>query len=152
MKIHLEWQKSALLSASKDPMYIYSIDESKISEETGIYIFGREHGDKFEALYVGRAKNIKSRIVQHLKNLPLMSHLRDSKSGKRILLTGIFKPKQGQNSQKCVSLAEKAFIQHFLLEGHNIANIKGKTLNEHHIISEGYKIGKYNPEVMYLPR
>ena len=66
MKLYVEWSRPIQLKdASKENM-IYGIDLSKVSAGTGVYIFGRRWGSQFESLYVGKARNVRSRVKGHL--------------------------------------------------------------------------------------
>ena len=88
MKLYVEWSRPIQLKdASKENM-IYGIDLSKVNAGTGVYIFGRRWGSQFESLYVGKARNVRSRVKGHLNNLRLMQHLRNARTGKRIVLSG----------------------------------------------------------------
>lgn len=109
MKLHVDWGRQIQLKdASKDNM-IYGIDLSKVTTGGGVYIFGRRWGKQFEALYVGKAGNIRSRIKGHLNNLRLMQHLRNAKTGNRILLAGRLVTKPGQRLPKCLVLGRAWF-------------------------------------------
>ena len=46
-----------------------------------------------------------------------MQHLRNAKTGKRILLAGTIDTKQGQRIEKCLAVIERGFIRYFLSEG-----------------------------------
>jgi excinuclease UvrABC nuclease subunit len=86
MNLHVEWGRPIQLKdASKDNM-IYGLDPSKVTDGAGVYIVGRRWGSQFEALYVGKAGNIRSRVKGHLNNLRLMQHLHKAKTGRRIVL------------------------------------------------------------------
>ncbi|HEY1524977.1 MAG TPA: hypothetical protein VGH51_01960 [Candidatus Angelobacter sp.] len=76
-----------LRDARADNM-IYGVDLERILAEPGVYIFGRRYGRQFEALYVGKAGRMRSRVRTQLNNLSLMQHVRYAKAGKRILIAG----------------------------------------------------------------
>ena len=152
MKLHVEWERPiALKDASKDNM-IYGLALSKVPEEPGIYIFGRRWGSQFEALYVGKANNTRGRVKGHLNNLRLMQHLRNAKTGKRLLLSGRIVTKRGQNLKKCLALAERAFIRYFLSEGHDLVNKQGTRLRRHEIESSGSHPKRFFPKQMHLEK
>ena len=92
MKITIDWQRPIVL---KRPNFELVVDYNSIPIKNGLYVFGRKHGRSFEALYVGKATNLKSRIKQQLNNAKLLKHIIGSANGGRVLLVGIFKPKQG---------------------------------------------------------
>ena len=152
MKLHVEWGRPVQLrDASKDNM-IYSVDLTKISTRSGVYIFGRRWGSQFEALYVGKAGRIRSRVKSHLNNLRLMQHLRNAKTGKRIVLAGRLVTKPGQRLSKCMALTEKALIRYFLSEGHDLVNKQGTRLRRHELESSGQHPKRFFPKTMYLEK
>ena len=73
----LTLQLGTILIADKDGVYAdkkYPARrrEIKVTAGAGVYIFGRRWGSQFEALYVGKASNIRSRAKGHLNNLRLL--------------------------------------------------------------------------------
>lgn len=148
----LEWGRPVQLrDASKDNM-IYGLDLSKVSKMAGIYVFGRRWGSQFEALYVGKAGNVRGRIYSHLNNLRLMQHLHNAKTGKRVLLAGRLITKPGQRLGKSLTLAERALIRHFLSEGHDLVNKQGIRLRRHELDSSGKYPKRFFPKTIYLER
>jgi hypothetical protein len=71
MDLHLEWGVPHRLRRSTGDG-IYEVDLSHIPEVPGIYIFLRVHGNLREALYVGKANNLRARIKQQLNVVKLM--------------------------------------------------------------------------------
>lgn len=152
MKLHVEWGRPLQLKdASRDNM-IYNLDLGKIPTGAGVYIFGRRWGSQFEALYVGKANNIRGRIKEHLNNLRLMQHLRNAKSGKRILLAGKILTKPGQRLPKTLALTERALIRHFLAEGHDLVNLQGTRLRRHELQSIGQHPRRFFPSTIFLEK
>lgn len=136
MQIELNWQNELPLKYhSKDD--VYDLDLDSIREVPGIYIFGRRYGKLFEALYVGRAKNLRGRVKTQLNNYNLLNHVWRAKAGKRVVLVGEFKAKTAQTHAVCLPIAEKALIRYFVSEGHNLVNIQGVTLKHHGVSSTG---------------
>lgn len=127
----------------------YSIDLVKVSESSGVYVFGRRWGDSFEALYVGKALDIRSRINGQLNNVRLMSHIRDAKVGNRVLVAGVIKAKGGQKIEKGLTLVEKALIRHFLSAGDDLVNPQG-TLLRRHVVYSNQTPRWLVPKEMYL--
>src|SRR5437879_5866773 len=110
MKLSVEWARPIQLKdATRDNM-IYGLDLAKVTTAGGVYVFGRRWGAQFEALYVGKARNMRSRVKSHLNNLRLMQHLRNAKTGKRVVLAGKLVTRQGQQLAKCLALTERALI------------------------------------------
>ena len=152
MNLHVEWGRPIQLKdASKDNM-IYGLDLGKVADGAGVYIFGRRWGSQFEALYVGKAGRIRSRVKGHLNNLRLMQHLRNAKTGKRVVLAGRLVTKRGQKLPKSLVLAERALIRYFLSEGHDLVNRQGTRLRRHELVSSGDHPKRFFPKLMYLEK
>ena len=152
MKLHLEWTRPIPLRDATRENLIYAVDLEKLPKVPGVYVFGRRFGSAFEALYVGKANDIRGRVKGQLNNLRLMQHLKNAKSGKRIVLTGRFIPKPGQNKSKCVALIERALIRYFLSEGHDLVNKQGTRLRRHEVASAGKHPKRFIPGLMYLEK
>tara|TARA_B100000315_G_C14539513_1_gene570149 strand:- start:493 stop:963 length:471 start_codon:yes stop_codon:yes gene_type:complete len=152
MKLHVEWNRLVQLKDAQWKNLIYEIDLEKLPRSPGVYVFGRKWGNSFEALYIGKAKDIRIRVRSQLNNLSLMQHIRHAKSGSRVLLAGQFISKPGQKEAKCLGLIERSFIRHFLSEGHDLVNIQGTQLRQHEIKSVGKYPKKLIPKLMYLER
>jgi len=151
MKLLLQWTRQIpLQDAGREENLIYTFQHARLPEAAGVYVFGRRYGDNFEALYVGKANDIRGRARGQLKNLPLMLHLRKAKSGKRIILAGRFVSKPGQQEQKCLTLLERALIRYFLSEGHDLVNKQGTRLKRHEITSKNPRW--IVPKLMFVDR
>lgn len=131
---------------------IYAIDLDKLPNVAGVYVFGRQWGASIEALYVGKAKDIRRRVKGQLNNLRLMRRMREARGGNRIILVGRFIAKPGQQENKCLSLIERSLIRHFLSEGHNLFNVQGTQLRQHEVTSAGKHPRKFIPNLMYLAK
>ncbi len=152
MKIHVEWSRPVpLRDASKDNM-IYRLDLTRLTTSCGVYVFGRRWGRQFEALYVGKATNLRGRVKGHLNNLFLMQHLKNAKAGKRVVLTGRLASHKGQPRPRCLDLAERALIRYFLSEGHDLVNKQGTRLRRHELQSSGEYPKKFFPSSIHLER
>ena len=152
MQLHLEWSRPVLLRRSRQRSQVYTTDLDNLPDEPGLYVFGRRYGARLEALYVGKAKNIRSRVKQQLNNSRLMQHVRTAKTGKRILMVGRFVPKPGQRESDCLSLLEHALIRHYVSDGHDLVNIRGTRLRQHEITSTGKHPRRFVPTLMYLEK
>lgn len=150
MKLKLEWATPVPLKNSQ--LGIYEVDLDVIPREPGIYIFARKWGKSYEALYVGRSQKLRGRIKAHLNSLKPMRHLEGAKTGRRVLIYGIPVTKQGQSQDKVLASLEKAFIRHFLLEGHDLVNSQGVRIRNHEIESEGKIPKAFIPSKIYLER
>lgn len=131
---------------------IYGVDLKRIPSGAGVYLFGRRFGSHFEALYVGKASSTRGRVKGHLNNLRLMQHLRNAKAGRRVVLAGRLVTRQGQNLEKCLGLAERAFIRYFLSEGHDLVNKQGTRLRRHEVLSTGLHPKRFFPREVHLER
>ena len=78
MKLNLEWAQVPLKDGASANL-IYTVDLNQVPQVAGIYVFGRRLGHDFEALYVGKAKVIRSGVKTQLNNLRLMRHCEDSR-------------------------------------------------------------------------
>jgi hypothetical protein len=152
MLLALEWARPIVLrDAARDENLIYKLDDSRLPEVAGVYVFGRRYSRSFEALYVGQAGNIRGRVRSHLKNnLSVMLHLKKAKNGKRVLLFGRFVPKRGQQEDKCLRLLERALLRYFLSEGHDLVNKQGARLKRHEITSQNPR--RVVPRLMFVDR
>ena len=128
------------------------VDLNKLPTVSGLYILGRRWGSGLEALYVGKANNLRSRVRGQLNSLRLMQHLRNAKAGKRILIAGTLNTRPGQRLEKCLVLVERSLIRYFLSEGHDLVNIQGTHLRHHEIMSSGKHPKRFFPRVMFLER
>jgi len=86
MNLHVEWSRPIQLKDAREENMIYGLDPDRVTDGAGVYIFGRRWGSRFEALYAGKAGNIRSRLKGHLNNVGLMQHLHNAKTGRRIVL------------------------------------------------------------------
>lgn len=149
MKLQLDWSRPVQMRRVRGS--IYSLDLERIPDTAGVYVFGRRYGDDFEALYVGKARNVRRRVKGQLNNLRLMSHVRDAKIGHRIVLVGSVITKPGQQIEQCLTLAERSLIRYFLSDGHDLVNISGARLRSHEIISS-HRPMRFVPSPMYIDR
>jgi hypothetical protein len=144
MRLALEWTIELPLIDGK-----VAVDELPVGP--GIYIFARRHGKSFEALYVGRASNLKNRVTYQLNNLKLMKHIESAKNGDRVLIIGLFKAKQKQTPAACLPIIERAVIRHFIGEGDNLVNIHGTVIREHVVSIANFQKIPELPSEMIIP-
>ncbi len=150
MKLHLEWVRPVALKSAGRLIYTAKID--KLPSVPGIYVFGRRWRGQFEALYVGKANRIKGRVKLHFNNLHLMQHLKNAKSGKRLILAGKILTRPGQQLDKSLKLVERGFIRYFLSEGHDLVNKQGTRLRRHELTSSGKHPKRFFPRLMYVDK
>lgn len=153
MKIHVEWTRPVRLRAPNRDSLVYTVDLAKLPRKPGIYVFGRRFGKStFEALYVGRARRIRDRVRDQLNQVKLMQHVKDAKAGKRVVMAGRVRPLPGQQLAKILALTERAFIRHFLSEGHDLVNKSGIRVWRHKVLSSGKYPKRSIPVVTYLQK
>jgi hypothetical protein len=149
MNLQVDWGRP--IPMRRAHALIFELDLDKLPDEAGVYVFGRSWGGKFEALYVGKALRIRRRVKSQTNNLRLMTHLRDARTGNRVVIPGVIKTKPGQQIEKVMTLVERALIRHFLSEGNDLVNISGTTLRRHELVST-HRPMRFVPPVMYLDR
>lgn len=116
MKLKITWEKPVPLIKAKDhEELIYLVNEKKILNVPGIYIFARHYGKCYEALYVGKSTNLRNRVRGHMNNLKLMKYLEHAKTGKRVVIIGRAVPLPGQMLNNILPALERTFIRHFLV-------------------------------------
>jgi hypothetical protein len=159
MELSIDWGKLVSLKKDKAGSPGYTLDLDQITTRSGVYVFGRRRGSSgFEALYVGKATNIRSRVRGHQNNLRLMQHIYDAKNGKRVVLAGALVTKRGkarkagQRLNKSMALAEKALIRHFLTAGDELVNKHGTRIRRHTVGSSGEYPKRFFPRNIYLER
>jgi hypothetical protein len=152
MIMGLDWNRAVLLKDASKENLIYSVPLDKLPSAAGVYVFGRRYGQKFEALYVGKANKVRGRVQSQCNNLRLMQHLKNAKSGRRIVLAARFIAKPGQQKANCLSLIERALIRYFLSEGHDLVNKQGVRIRRHEITSAGKHPKRYFPNLIFLER
>lgn len=152
MRLKVDWQRPIALRSGAREGLICTLDLDALPRTAGIYIFARRWGKSYEALYVGQSMRLRGRIKSHLNNLRLMRHLQEAKSGRRVVITGQIRTRPGQQLSKSLSTLERAFLRHFLSEGHDLVNKQGVRIRRHEIESEGPVPKSFVPSIMYLER
>jgi hypothetical protein len=153
MKLSVQWTKPLTLKDASRENLIYRTEIHKLPNAPGIYVFGRRWGgNQFEALYVGKANQIRGRVNGHFNNLRLMQHLKGAKNGRRIVLAGRFIAKPGQQVDKCLRIIERGFIRYFLSEGHDLVNKQGTRLRRHEVTSSGNHPKRFFARLMYVDK
>lgn len=150
MNLRVEWQAPIPLTNGAAERLIYTCDLEKLPDKSGVYVFGRRYGKRWEALYVGKAGSIRRRVNRQLQNVRLMMHLKGAKDGQRMLLPGCFRAGRAQQERVCLPLIERALIRCFLSEGHDLVNVQGTRLRQHTILSVGAR--RKVPDAMLLDR
>jgi len=149
MELKLKWHKPKRLTDASKDNGIYGINLGDIPERTGIYIFYREYGAVREALYVGKASNLKSRIKQQLNNVKLMKGIENASKGYRRIVYAEFIAKRGQQEDKCIALIERALIRYYLALEDNILNKQGTRIRSDIIVSHRSSVKRFIPEKIH---
>jgi hypothetical protein len=150
MVIQIEWERPIQLDDATSGFY--SLDLDRLSNTPAVYVFARRFGHQFEALYVGQAVRVRGRVKGQLNNLRLMHHLKKARLGKRLLLIGAIRTQPGQKVAKCLTLAERALIRHFLSEGNDLVNKQGVRLRRHEVHSSGQQPKRFIPRLTSVER
>lgn len=140
MKLKLNWHQSIELGA-----FPYTVPTANIPKKPGVYIFLRVHGQTAEAIYVGKAGNLQSRIKTQLNNLKLMRGIQSMPNGKRRLVYAEFVARPGQSSGTALPICEKTLIRYYLSLGHELLNIQGAKLRYHELDSQRNDLRKFLP-------
>ena len=137
MDVEIQW---------REPLPLRSLSQQELSRvhaqvhgEPGIYIFARRWGNSFEALYVGQALNMAARVKIQFNNHNLIEHVKNSRTGKKVLLTGYLSYRGFTNIPKSLDIAERAYIRFCVSQGHSLHNTQGTRLRTQEIFSMGGK-------------
>jgi hypothetical protein len=153
MQLSLEWSNAIPLIDGRKQNLIYVLDWKRLPDSPGVYVFGRQRRNGgFEALYVGRAANIRSRVWSHRNNLRLMVGLEKAKQGKLLVRAGVLKMRDGPKLKRSLPIIERALIRYFLSEGHGLVNKAGTLLRRHEISSVGKHPNQFIPRLMFVDR
>lgn len=153
MDLYLKWNNRIPLIAVSSGNGIYDVALDRIPEKPGIYIFLRVHGTKkHEALYVGKATSLKSRIKQQLNNAKLMTGIMNSPNGSRTLVFGEFIAKPGQQLDKSLLRIEHALMRHYLAIGDQLLNVKGARIVKDSLTSERPELKSFIPSTIYFEK
>ena len=150
LNLYLDWSRPIPVRRVRARALEYEIDLDLVPRGPGVYIFARRWGSGCEALYVGKAGRLRGRIRSHLNNRSLLNHLAEARTGKRILLLGLLQPRPGQRVDKCLTIAERALMRHFLAEGHDLVNKQGTKIRRHVIESSGRLPKRFFPAELQL--
>jgi hypothetical protein len=151
VRLAVEWSRPIPLRSGRREGLIYALDLDSADPDPGVYVFARKWGSSYEALYVGKADNMRRRLRGQLNNLRLMRHVESAKNGRRLVIPGYAVTKPGQQISKVLTTLERALIRHFLSEGHDLVNKQGARIRRHEIASSGTPRG-FLPSPMFLER
>ena len=129
---------------------MYGTDIELVPEAPGVYIFFRQFGNSPEALYVGKAMNLRSRIKQQLNAHRLMKGIEAAAMGARYIAIGELRRKPGQQIEPCLRVVEHGLIRHYLALGAGLLNIQGSQIRKHSLTSERTTARKLIPKVIFF--
>jgi len=127
MKISVTWHSPMRLRLPVSRMH-ERFDFEELPSEPAIYLFVRRFGVSVEALYVGKATSLRSRIKHQFNNLKLMQAIDDASIGHRLLIYGTPNCRPGQRSEAVLDIVERALIDYLTEEGHQLINKLGTKL------------------------
>jgi predicted GIY-YIG superfamily endonuclease len=107
-----------------------------IPEAPGVYIFARKFSDTLSPLYVGKSKNLRRRVDQHLNSVYSAKH------GDRYFVFCEIKLLQGQKEQAVLRILETALIDHALTNNYELLQKQGTKRKNHTIKFSGTKISE----------
>jgi hypothetical protein len=116
-----------------------TFDVDLLPSAPAVYIFARRFGRKITALYVGKAEVLRTRIRQQLNNNRLMRALDDAPNGTRVLIYGTFVGKAAR-VPLLLDAVERALINHFTEQKHELINKRGIRLPVDEIEFDGSRI------------
>jgi hypothetical protein len=138
LNIDARWHSPVELTDGTADGLIYSCPSiDTIPKEPGVYVFGRFHGEKVTPFYVGRTKNLRTRIEQHLKAVPLMRRIETASTGQRFLLYCTISLKRGQKIKRVLEVLEGALIAYSLGRGFELFQKQGTRRPAHAIRFSG---------------
>ncbi len=140
MELSIKWYEPIPLMDGDKENLIYTTNGLEVCYGfSGVYMFARIFNKQVYPLYIGKAENIGQRVLQHFKNnTKLMTTIKKSAKGVRVIVPGEFIPKSGQNIKKCIALIERALIDHALTEGYELLNVQGTKTPSHQVMFSGH--------------
>src|SRR6476661_2623529 len=110
LNIEASWSRPLRLRLARFGA-IYTCDDLEcIPTDSGVYVFGREHGEAAAPLYIGKALNLRRRIEQQLNSVRLMTGIREAQSGSRFVMYCVPQLRRGQRAVRVISILEQALI------------------------------------------
>jgi hypothetical protein len=152
MNLELRWHKPLSLRDDSANNGIYTTDLNRLPDAPGIYILLRVHGQIHEALYVGKANCLCTRVPQQFNNVKLMKGIENAARGSRKLAFAEFIAKKGQQQTRALKAMENALIRYYLALGNRLLNIHGARIVKHSLSSERSVLRKFIPITIYFEK
>lgn len=138
MTIKAFWKEPIKLDDGKKHNLIFFTDVEKISENGGCYVFYNKFGNRLSVLYIGRAMNLRKRILEQFNNVKLMVGIKNSiMGGKFLMYCEISGNNKSKKFKKNLKILEKQLIKYAALEGHELLNQIGTKTKYKKIIFTG---------------
>ena len=122
----------------------------ELPERMGVYCIVRMLQSRRDVLYVGYSSNLRKRLIQHARQVPIMQHVHESGRGKKFIVYV-----HGNNSsakEKAFRMIEKALIQYFTIHGSTLHNKKSTRLDFESIQNAGAHKALNLPQEIYWKR
>ena len=137
LNIEASWSRPIQLRAVLYGAIYECEDLDQIPTDSGVYIFGREHGEAAAPLYIGKALNLRRRIEQQLNSVRLMTGIREAQAGGRFVIYCTPQLKRGQRALRVITILEQALIAHALAEDFELLQKQGTKTPNHTIRFQG---------------
>ncbi len=137
LNIEASWSQPIRLRLARFGAIYECEDPDRIPTESGVYIFGREHGEAAAPLYIGKALNLRRRIEQQLNSVRLMTGIREAERGGRFVIYCAPQLKRGQRAIRVITILERALIAHALAEDFELLQTQGTRTPNHTIRFSG---------------
>ena len=140
MELNITWyQPIPLLDGEKQDLIYTAKNLEEWDGVPGVYMFCRVFDGEIFPLYIGKAENIAGRLRQHFKtSINLMKRIKKAAKGAKVVIPGEFTPKPGQSTKKCLTIIERALINHALTEGNELLNVQGTKTPTNRIKFSGF--------------
>jgi hypothetical protein len=144
MAITLKWHNPISLKDGEPDGLIFKIPNmSDFDGISGVYMFCRIYGNDLVPLYIGKSKNIGTRLTQHIKqSVHLLQSIKNATNGKKVVVIGEFKSKKGQPIIETIKKLEKYLIETAQINGYMLFNSKGTKFPTDTIEFIGYQKAK----------
>ena len=152
MDIDITWYPPLPLSGGNPADLGYTVDGIEAWEDCpGVYMFCCWDNERVIPLYIGRAKNMYTRIREHLETTTLMRCIANDPRGDKVLVLGEYIPQPGQSSDKALAIVEKALIALAFAEGYALLNKAGTKTPTHAVTFTGFRRAKqFSGSKMYV--
>ena len=142
MNIKAIWHREISLKDGSKQDLIFQFPEEDLTDEAGCYVFYNRLRKRCKIIYIGRANNILDRLKGQFNSVRLMTNIKKSGKGKKVLMYCTLELKRGQQLAKALNTLEKNLINHAFSEGHELLNVHGAKIHYHEINFKGSRISE----------